>query len=101
MKISARNNRLSVVVTPFEYMRIFDDHDGEYVDIITDDNKMDVLFPKWREYTDKDDVLGTIRRMMSIDSRKWRLSVTIPLRTQQRNISSPLMTSSSSSIPIM
>ena len=62
MEITARNNRLSVVVTPIEYMRIYEDHEGEYVDIITDDDKMDVLFPKWREYTDKDNVLGTIRQ---------------------------------------
>ena len=42
MEISARNNRLSVVVTPFEYMRIYEDHGGKYVDIITDDDKMEV-----------------------------------------------------------
>ena len=62
MKISARNNRLSVVVTPIEYMRIYEDHEGEYVDIITDDDKTNVLFPKRRKHTDKNNVYGTIRQ---------------------------------------
>ncbi len=60
MEVSANRNTLRVVVDYKEYKEIFEDHDGEYVAIITNEENMEVFFPKWRDYTDKENILGTV-----------------------------------------
>lgn len=60
MKVSADGSTLFITINKREYDMIFIYYGGEQVDIYTDNDNMNIFFPNWKEYVDKNDVLPSL-----------------------------------------
>ncbi|MCQ2258226.1 MAG: hypothetical protein MJZ41_09600 [Bacteroidaceae bacterium] len=60
MEVRSLNDNLIITIDDQEWEDIFEMNDGEYVDIFADALNMDVLFPDWESYVDRDDVLSNL-----------------------------------------
>ena len=62
MKVRDDGSTLHIILEDqVEWDDIFNMNDGAYVDVFVDDLNIDMFFPGWREYVDKDDVVSSLR----------------------------------------
>ena len=61
MKVCDEGKTLRLILEDStEWDDIFNMNDGAYVDVFVDDLNIDLFFPSWRDYVDKDDVINTL-----------------------------------------
>ena len=76
MKVSVINEELHVLIDNYWMDDYSCGNDGDnFVSIVTDNDNIDLFFPNWKDYVDKDDVVNSLRLEDAMRFKKLVLSI--------------------------